>query len=607
MRRMPGDGHKSKAPDKTEKLDKQSAKTVISTPRMYAGSVIDLGTLLLKEKLIDEQRLAEALSIQEENHNTEKLGEILVRNKWITEEQITELLGRQLGIPVIKTLNEREIDPELVAKIPIQFAKKNEIVPIQKENGYVKVAISDPLNLAALDDIRILLHSDISPVLATPKMVIDAINKSYDRSAPGTDGMDEFDAIAMDDNALNEPVDLLEADDEAPIIRLVNSLLFRAVKERASDIHVEPSEKDVSVRFRIDGTMYEILRPPKRIQQSIASRIKLLGGLNIAEKRLPQDGRIRIKLAGKDVDIRLNTLPTAHGERIVMRLLDKTAVRLDMKILGMNPKQLEVMTDLISKPHGILLVTGPTGSGKTTTLYSALSKINTREQNIITIEDPIEYQLDGIGQIQVNEKINLTFAEGLRAILRQDPDVIMVGEIRDRETAEIAIQASLTGHLVFSTVHANDAASTITRLVDMGIEPFLISSSLLAVISQRLARRLCPHCKQPYKPDEAELRRIGLTPAQIKPEYHFYRSVGCPECFQMGYSGRVGIYEFLLIDHETSQCILKASDATTLNAIARKKGMRSLLEDGVTKIVGGLTTIEEIISRTSDALSSTEV
>ncbi|HEY8370360.1 MAG TPA: type II secretion system ATPase GspE, partial [Thermodesulfobacteriota bacterium] len=378
-----------------------------------------------------------------------------------------------------------------------------------------------------------------------------------------------------------------------------NSLLFQAVKARASDIHVEPYERELVVRFRIDGVLYNVLNPPKRFQSSILSRIKVMGGLNIAEKRLPQDGRIRIKIAGKDVDIRLSVVPTAFGERAVMRLLDKGSHILDLADIGLAEDHLDKLARLIKRPNGIILVTGPTGSGKTTTLYAALSRINSPDKNIITVEDPIEYQIRGIGQIQVNPKIDLTFANGLRSILRQDPDVIMVGEIRDTETAEIAIQASLTGHLVFSTLHTNDAPGAVTRLIDMGIEPFLVSSSVIAIMAQRLVRHVCTACREFYMPTEAELVDLGLDPSRV-PAQGFARGRGCEACMRTGYRGRSGIYELMLVDSGVRDLVMKNADAATIRNYAISKGMRTLREDGIRKLLAGQTTVEEVLRVTQE-------
>jgi general secretion pathway protein E len=410
-------------------------------------------------------------------------------------------------------------------------------------------------------------------------------------------GAESLDSLAT---ALREePRDLLEAADEAPIIKLVNSLLFEAATKRASDIHVEPFERDLLIRYRIDGILYNVLTPPKRLQASIISRIKIMAGLNIAEKRLPQDGRISIKIAGRDVDIRVSAIPTAHGERLVLRLLDKGTLLLQLTEIGLDAERLKTLNRLIRLSHGIVLVTGPTGSGKTTTLYAALNTINAPDKNIITIEDPIEYQLRGVGQMQVNPKINLTFAAGLRSILRQDPDVIMVGEIRDGETAEIAIHASLTGHLVFSTLHTNDAAGAITRLLDMGIEPFLVASSLVAIVAQRLVRVLCPACRHPYHPNGDELAKLGIR-ANRASEITCFRAGGCDECHSTGYRGRTGIYEILVLDDELRALILSKADANAIKARAMERGMRTLRDDGAQKVLSGVTTTEEVLRVTAE-------
>ena len=455
----------------------------------------------------------------------------------------------------------------------------------------------------ALDDARALLGCDVRAVLVPSKAILNCINQVYDRASDTAQQViEDLSAESLDllASELQEPVDLLEATDEAPIIRLVNSTMFQAVKDRASDIHIEPFERDLEIRFRIDGILYKILTPPKRFQSSIISRVKIMAGLNIAEKRLPQDGRIGIKIAGRDVDIRVSVIPTAHGERVVLRLLDKSTSLLDLDEIGLRPGERQTMLQLIQMSHGIVLVTGPTGSGKTTTLYAALNRINSPDKNIITIEDPIEYQLKGIGQMQVNPKINLTFANGLRSILRQDPDVIMVGEIRDVETAEIAIHASLTGHLVFSTLHTNDTAGAITRLIDMGIEPFLVSSSVIAIIAQRLIRLICTRCRRAYEPAPEELAKLGLKPGAKRPT--FYHAVGCGDCMRTGYHGRTGIYEILLIDDEVRQMILSKTDSNRIKTRAVERGMRTLRDDGTRKVVEGVTAVEEVLRVTQEEL-----
>jgi general secretion pathway protein E len=493
--------------------------------------------------------------------------------------------------------------------VPINFAKQARILPLAVEGDTVALAVADPLDTTVLDHARMLLGMNVSPRIALGSTITDAINSVYDRASNEAEQLvDELESTNLDSitHELDEVKDLIDdAGDEAPIIRLINSVLFRAAKERASDIHIEPMERELQVRFRVDGVLQEIIKPPKRYQNAIVSRVKVMGQLNIAEKRLPQDGRIRIKLAGRDIDIRLSTIPTTYGERIVMRLLDKNTTLLDLTELGMASQMLAQMEHVIRRPHGIVLVTGPTGSGKTTTLYGALSRINTPDLNILTVEDPVEYQLKGIGQMAISPKIGLTFAQGLRSFLRQDPDVIMVGEIRDKETAEIAIQASLTGHLVFSTVHTNDAASAVTRLVDMGVEPFLVASSLTAILAQRLVRRVCPDCRVQYTPTEEEIKELGMTKAQFIERHgveKIYKATGCPSCNQNGYRGRTGIYELLLVDDAVRQLALKNVDASTIKKAAMANGMRTLLDDGARKIALGETTIAEVLSITQEDL-----
>jgi general secretion pathway protein E len=393
---------------------------------------------------------------------------------------------------------------------------------------------------------------------------------------------------------ISETADLLDETSDAPIIRLVNLLVSGAIKDRASDIHVEPYSGNLKIRYRIDGILYDILSLPRRIQSPLVSRIKIMAKLNIAEKRLPQDGRIELKIGDRLVDVRVSVLPTAFGERVVLRLLDKSGNLLMLSDLGMHDERIKLLDRLIKSPYGIILVTGPTGSGKTTTLYAALSTINRPEINIITIEDPIEYQIDGVGQIQVNPKIDLTFAAGLRSIVRQDPDVILVGEIRDRETAEIAIQSSLTGHLVFSTLHTNDAASAVTRLIDMGIEPFLVTSSVVAIIAQRLVRLLCPHCKEVYVPDVETLANLGLSMSVISGNT-FYRKRGCNLCMQTGFRGRTAIFEILVVDDNIKRMVLKTSDSNQINELAVRQGMITLQQDGIQKVLNGMTTTEEVL------------
>jgi general secretion pathway protein E len=560
-----------------------------------------LGSILVETARLTQEDLKNALAVQQERGG--RIGEILVSMKLASEEEVCLGLSRQLGLSYCSDIQEGQLDIEILRNVPINFCKRHTLVTLKQEGETVLVAVADPLNLSALDDLQLLLKHSVQPVLAKASTILHAINRAYDSISDSAETMVK--GISDDDlglltNELEEPEDLLDAaDEEAPIIRLVNSVLYQSVKQRASDIHIEPYERDLVIRFRIDGVLYDVVRPPKRFQSSVISRVKIMASLNIAEKRLPQDGRIRIKLAGKDIDIRVSVVPTAHGERIVLRLLDRSQVLLPLDSIGMSGEKLNRMRRLIRTPYGILLETGPTGSGKTTTLYAALNEINTPDKNIITVEDPIEYQLKGIGQIQVNSKIDLTFARGLRSILRQDPDVIMVGEIRDLETAEIAIQASLTGHLVLSTLHTNDAPTAVTRLVDMGIEPFLVSSSLIGVMAQRLVRILCPHCREAYMPTKEEAGEIQIRLDEI-PSGGVYRPRGCDRCVGTGYLGRSGIYELLVVDESIQNIILKGNDANVIRRAAMERGMITLRRDGADKVLRGITSVQEVARVTQE-------
>jgi general secretion pathway protein E len=546
---------------------------------------------ILVESGLSPERLKKALDLQKKRGG--RIGTLLVRLNFVTEDEVLKALGSQLGLPVISDFGE--IDRELALKLPITYAKKALVLPLRRENGSIVAATAEPLSLATVDDLRVLFNADISLGIAPAEKILDTVNRLHseemNRAEDTVQEMEEDD-LSFLAAELEEPTDLLEVTDDAPIIRLVNSLLSQAIRERASDIHIEPFEKDLVARFRIDGILYNILTIQKRYQASIASRVKIMSGLNIAEKRLPQDGGMRIKIGGKDVDVRVSIVPTAFGERIVLRLLYRESALLPLEQIGFSGGYLERYNELITRPHGIILVTGPTGSGKTTTLYASLSKINSPDKNIITIEDPIEYQLKGIGQIQVNAKIQLTFAAGLRSVLRQDPDVILVGEIRDGETAEIAIQAALTGHLVFSTLHTNDSAGAVTRLIDMKIEPFLISSSVMAILAQRLVRVLCKECREPYQMTPAEMEELEIkTPAPAT----VYRAKGCETCFNTGYLGRKAIYELLIVEDEIRQLIMKNTDAATIKAAAMQKGMRTLRQDGADNVLQGITSVEEVV------------
>ncbi|PIR20012.1 MAG: type II secretion system protein GspE [Deltaproteobacteria bacterium CG11_big_fil_rev_8_21_14_0_20_47_16] len=555
-----------------------------------------LGAILLESTSLTEAQLEQALMVHREKGI--KLGDALVQLKFLRSEDILKALSIQMGLPYENHVRGEDIPHDLIETLPINYAKKNEVVPLRREHGAIVVAVSDPSNYNALDDLRMIYGSRIKPVIASGYEIMNAINAAYNKEQGEGGDMNELDeSMGEIASEFDEPVDLLDADDEAPIIRLVNTLLFRAVKQKASDIHIEPFEKEIAVRFRIDGVLYDIMTPPKRAQNSIISRVKIMAGLNIAEKRLPQDGRIRIKIAGKDIDIRVSTVPTAFGESIVMRLLDRSKVMLDLDTLGLHGKVLDQINQLITRTNGIFLVTGPTGSGKSTTLYACLSKINSKDIKILTIEDPVEYQLYGINQVQVNPKIELTFANGLRSFLRQDPDVIMVGEIRDKETAEIAIQAALTGHLVISTLHTNSAPATITRLIDMGIEPFLVSSAVVGILAQRLIRTVCHDCAKKYTPTSEELARLDMKPEDLKGR-QLFRPVGCPNCLETGYAGRQGIHEMMLIDDDVRNEIVKGSDASVIKKVALSKGMITLRLDAIGKMLQGMTTIEEVLSAT---------
>ena len=571
---------------------------------------LELGEILLRTTRLEPDQLEQARERQHESRG--RLTDILIEEGMLNPDEVLGAIARQLDLPLVGELDPEEIDDEIALRVPITFAKQHRLLPIaaDPERGSIRVLVADPLDTAPLDDLRILFEgAEIDVELASEGMIISTINTVFDRGATVTDQLaeeatDDLDMLAT--SISSEPQDLLEATEDAPIIRLVNSLLQHAVKERASDIHLEPFEREIRVRFRIDDVLYEPMKPlPRSLQASIASRIKIMGSLDIAERRLPQDGRIRLKIAGRDYDVRLSTIPVAHGERLVMRLLPDTAELVDLSTIGFNESQLEVLSRIMKRPNGIFLVTGPTGSGKTTTLHAALASINDTDKNIMTIEDPVEIQQPGVGQIEVSPKIGLTFAAGLRSILRQDPNVVLVGEIRDKETAEIAIQASLTGHLVLSTLHTNDAPSAITRLVDMGVEPFLVGSSLVAVLAQRLVRVLCTGCREAYVAPENELHELGVQPGN-KP-ITIYRSVGCEACNQTGYRGRLGIFEMMLVDDEIRGMVSRNIDAKRIKAAAVAKGMGTLRVDGARKVLRGITSVAEVMRATEEEGEVTQI
>jgi general secretion pathway protein E len=572
---------------------RSSLPTITAVPK--------LGELLLRHTSLQQAQLDEALQIQEQEGGF--LGEILVRKNMIQPFEIMKALCLQIGIPFVDDLKPNDIDPKLVDNIPINYSKAKELIPFGKEASptgdpaaeTLLVAMTDPFNQNAIDDLRMITGKPIRVAVASAAKIQDAINRVYERSTANL--VDKIEGDFDEQYDLEGPIDILEAtEDDAPVIKFVNSLLFRAVKEKASDIHVEPFERDFVVRFRIDGVLYDVIRQPKRAHAAISSRIKVMGTLDIAEKRMPQDGRIKIKIAGKDIDIRLSTVPTLYGERLVMRILEQTGTILQLEQLGFSDRSCKLIEKLIFRKYGIIHVTGPTGSGKSTTLSACLVKLNSPERNILTVEDPVEYQIAGINQVQVNAKIELTFARALRAFLRQNPDIIMVGEIRDKETAEIAINASLTGHLVLSTLHTNDAAGSATRLIDMGVEPFLVASSLLGIIAQRLIRRVCKKCREPHQPSEFEMQELGLK--TIPQGATIFRAVGCPSCSQSGYSGRTVVHELMVVDDDLRSLIVRNADAGTIKKKAVEHGMITLREDGVVKVLQGFTTVDELMRAT---------
>ncbi len=567
------------------------------------SETLELGEILLRTTRLEPQELERARLRQVDSH--QRLSDILVEEGMLNADEVLAALARQLDLPLRAELSLEDIDDEYALRIPIGYAKQHRLLPIggNRDLGIVNVVASDPLAMSPLDDLRILFDgAEIQLELASDRLILAAINSVFDRGVTATDQLaeeatDDLDELAMEISG--EPRDLLDATDDAPIIRLVNSMLHHAVKERASDIHIEPFEKEIRVRFRIDDVLYEPMKPlPRSLQASIASRIKIMGSLDIAEKRLPQDGRIRLKIAGRDYDVRLSTIPVQYGERLVLRLLPDSQELVDLEKVGFSKSQLEVLARIMKRPNGIFLVTGPTGSGKTTTLHAAIASINNTDINIITIEDPVEIQQPGVGQIEVNPKINLTFARGLRSILRQDPNVVLVGEIRDKETADIAIRATLPAHLVIATLHTNDAPSAITRLVDMGIEPFLVGSSLVAVLAQRLVRVLCLHCRESYTAPDNELRELGVRPGQGA--ITLYRATGCAACNQTGYHGRVGIFEIMLVDDEIRGMVSTNVDSKTIKKAAVAKGMGTLRQDGARKALRGISSVAEVMRATEE-------
>ncbi|MBI5360737.1 MAG: type II secretion system ATPase GspE [Planctomycetes bacterium] len=552
--------------------------------------------ILSRDNLLGAEKLDECFA--DAKRQATSVDKTLQSTGLLTEKQVLRVLSECLNTDYMERLSEGVIVPQdYTSKVSVHFSRTHNLIAVGEQDGTIKVATCAPLEQNPIDELAIMLDKNVVPVLAPRAEIAAMINKVYQQKVDVVDemlaGLDmgDFADIA---GALDGSKDLLDMANKAPIIKLVNMVFFQALKMRASDIHIQPYEDKLQVRYRIDGILYDMMTPPKKIQDAIISRIKVMGKMDIAERRLPQDGRDTIKLGDSEIDIRISSVPTSHGERIVMRLLDKSARLYEMEELGMDANELTKVSDFIGKSHGIVLVTGTTGSGKTTTLYAGLKRLNSTENNIITIEDPIEYHMPGISQIEVSEKKGLTFATGLRHIVRQDPDIIMVGEIRDLETAAIAIQSALTGHLVFSTLHTNDSSGSVTRLLDLGVEPYLVASSLIGVIAQRLVRLICKHCKEPYTPAPEELRKIGLTPEDL-PEGKLYKGRGCEKCLNTGYLDRTGIYEILSIDDVMREQIMQRVGSNTIKQEAVRKGMKTLGMDGAIKVRTGQTTVEEVL------------
>ncbi len=560
-----------------------------------------LGDLLVNEGLISQEQLHRALS--EQKGSNEKLGTILVRLGIINEDQLIGFLSRQYGIPSI-TLSQLDIDSDVVKLVPAQIARKYEVLPVKRTGNALTLAMADPTNVFALDDVAFMTNLQVLPVVASQGAIRQAIERIYEPQASALSevitAMEEapdVEVVEGGEDVTPSKVDIFElkdASEEAPVVKLVNLILTDAIRRGASDIHLEPYEKVFRVRYRIDGVLHEMMAPPKRLEAALLSRVKIMANLDIAERRLPQDGRIKIRYSSREIDLRVSSLPTIFGEKIVMRILDKEALTLDLAKLGFDDWSMENFKKAIHQPYGMILITGPTGSGKTATLYSAVHTINSPDINIMTAEDPVEYNLKGINQVQINEEIGRTFAAVLRSFLRQDPDVILVGETRDLETAQIAIRAALTGHLVFSTLHTNDAPGTIARLQDMGIPPFLVASSVLMVMAQRLARRVCKECRDPYEADEESLTPYGHVPQGLG-KVTLYKGKGCQACNFTGMKGRTAIYEVMPVTPEIRELILRGASSTELRDLATQQGMKTLRQAGLLKVLEGQTTAEEIL------------
>ncbi len=558
-----------------------------------------LGDLLVSKGLLTAKQLESAL--QEQKISGHKLGTSLVKLGYITEKNLVSFLSRHYGVPAID-LSEVQVDSEAIKMIPPDVVFKYQVIPIKRVGSTLRVAMSDPSNILAIDDIKFLTSCHVEVFVSTESTIKASIDKFYDSSSSLADIMGSMDSgenmELLEDTEEVDVRELQQASEDAPVVKLVNLILNEAIKRGASDIHMEPYERIFRVRFRIDGVLHEFMKPPMKLKNAIISRVKIMAKLDIAERRLPQDGRIKIKFGkDKEMDFRVSVLPTLFGEKVVMRLLDKSNLQLDMTKLGFEERPLQDFKEAIHKPFGMVLVTGPTGSGKTTTLYSALSELNQVTENISTAEDPVEFNLMGINQVQTHEEIGLTFAACLRSFLRQDPDIIMVGEVRDFETAEIAIKAALTGHLVLSTLHTNDAPSTINRLLNMGIEPFLVASSVNLILAQRLARRNCESCKAPVEVSSQMLLNLGVSEEDVS-SYTCFKGKGCPQCGNTGFKGRVALYEVLPVKEEVRELILQGASSSEIKREAVRLGMKSLRQAALTKLKEGVTTVEEIMKTT---------
>ncbi len=559
-----------------------------------------LGDLLVADGLLTAEQLKKALA--EQKGSPEKIGSVLVRLNFVNEDQLIGFLSRQYGVPSI-TLTQLDIESDVLKLVPAPIARKYEVIPVRKMGNSLALAMADPTNVFALDDISFMTNLQVLPLVASQTAIKKAIDRNYESKTEAITSVlsdmqtDLGNVEVVEDGEEGAKVDvfeLKESADEAPVVKLVNMVLVDAIQKGASDIHFESYEKIFRIRFRMDGVLHEMLAPPKRLESAILSRLKIMSNLDIAERRMPQDGRIKLRYNTREIDFRVSTLPTIFGEKAVLRILDKDSLKLDMTQLGFDEWSLEKFSAVIHQPYGMVLITGPTGSGKTTTLYSAIHTINSPDVNIMTAEDPVEYNLKGVNQVQINEGIGRTFSAALRSFLRQDPDVILVGETRDLETAQISIRAALTGHLVFSTLHTNDCPSTIARLLDMGIPAFLVASSLLLLLAQRLGRKVCRACREPYDADEESLVPYGHVPSG-KGKVQFYKGKGCATCNFTGMKGRVAIYEVMPISEELRDAILKNAPTAELRSLAQSQGMRTLRQAGLMKVLEGTTTVEEVL------------